>query len=261
MRNSSISQKRQQQIMQRLYEAGKVTVNELSRDFDVSPITIRRDLDLLGDEGLLDRVHGGATITKGNPNELLFSEKDHTNIQEKDAIGRAAAGMLADGDTVLLNSGSTTLQVLRHIGSKKVRVITNNAAAMNVDRDPTVELIIVGGEHRATSHSLVGELAVMNLSQVYGSCAMLGVNGIDAAGGLTSSVYQETGVNRAMIERSRGPVMVLADHTKLGVVSNFLTTSIQHVDTLITDESADENVIRTLEQAGLRVVIAQKELL
>lgn len=245
--------------MQRLYETGKVNVNELSRDFDVSPITIRRDLDQLGEDGMLDRVHGGAMIKKGN-NELLFSEKDHTNIQEKDAIGRAAADMLVDGDTVLLNSGSTTLQVLRHIGSKKVRIITNNAAAMNVDRDPLVELIIVGGEHRATSHSLVGELAVLNLSQVYGSCAMLGVNGIDATGGLTSSVYQETGVNRAMIERSRGPVIVLADHTKLGVVSNFLTTSIEHIDTLITDHKADPEVVRTLERTGLRIVIAQNEL-
>ena len=260
MRNSSISKKRQQQIMQRLYEAGKVTVNDLSADFDVSPITIRRDLDLLGDEGLLERVHGGAMIKKGTPNERLFSEKDHTNIQEKDAIGRVAAEMLKEGETVLLNSGSTTLQVLHHIGSKKVRVITNNAEAMNIERDPLVELIIVGGEHRETSHSLVGDLAVLGLSQVYGSCTMLGVNGIDAEIGLTSSVYQETGVNRAMIERSRGPVIVLADYTKLGVVSNFLTSSIQSIDTLITDDRADRDVVRSLEHVGVNVVIAQKEL-
>lgn len=257
MRNNSISKKRQQQILQRLQESGKVNVNDLSQDFDVSPITIRRDLDVLGDEGLLERVHGGAMAKRRQPNELLFSEKDHTNTHEKDAIGRAAAQMLQDGDTVLLNGGSTTLQVIKHLSGKKVRVITNNAAAIGVDRDPLVELIVVGGEHRGTSHSLVGELAILSLSQVYGTCAMLGTNGIDAQFGLTSSVYQETGINRVMIERSRGPVIVLADHTKIGVVSNFKTTSIEQIDTLITDARSDPNIIHGLEQTGVRVIIAQ----
>ena len=257
MRNNAISRNRQHQILQYLQKSGKVFVNDLSRDFAVSPITIRRDLDVLGGEGLLDRIHGGAMVKRGRPNELLFSEKDHANIHEKGAIGRAAARMLQNGDTVLLNGGSTTLQVIKHLTGKNVRVITNNAAAIGIDRDPLVELIVVGGEHRGTSHSLVGELAMLSLSQVYGTCAMLGTNGIDAQFGLTSSVYQETGINRVMIERSKGPVVVLADHSKIGIVSNFKTTSIERINTLITDSHADPRVVHGLEQTGLHVVIAQ----
>jgi DeoR family fructose operon transcriptional repressor len=259
MGNNAISRKRHDEILQRLNEAGRVNVNDLSRDFEVSKITIRRDLDMLSEEGLLDRVHGGALARKRHPNELLFSEKGHTNIPEKDAIGRAAAAMLNDGDTLLLNGGSTTLQVIKHLNGKKIRVITNNAAAISIPRDPDVELIMVGGEHRGASHSLVGDLAVLTLSQVYGACAMLGTNGIDPQFGLTSSVYQETSVNRVMIERTRGPVIVLADHTKIGVVSNFETTAIENIDTLITDDHISPEMIDAFTAAGVRVIVARSE--
>ncbi len=245
--------------MARLSNAGRVSVNDLSRDFDVSSITIRRDLDVLSSEGLLERVHGGALVKIRQPNELLFSEKGHTNIPEKEAIGRVAAGMLKDGDTVLLNGGSTTLEVIKHLNNKKVRVITNNAAAISVPRDPDVELIVVGGEHRGSSHSLVGDLAVSTLSQVYGTCAMLGTNGIDPEHGLTSSVYQETSVNRAMIERTRGSVIVLADHTKIGVVSNFETATIDRITTLITDDLIDSPMIESFQNSGVEVLTAHTE--
>lgn len=257
MGTNAISKKRHDEILQRLNLSGRVSVDDLSRDFEVSKITIRRDLDVLSDEGLIDRVHGGALARKHQPQELLFSEKGHTNIPEKNAIGRAAAAMLKDGDTLLLNGGSTTLHVLKHLQNKKIRVITNNAATIGISRDPRVELILTGGEHRTSSDSLVGDLAAIALSQVYGSCAMLGTNGIDPVVGLTSSVYQETNINRLMIERTRGPVIVLADHTKIGIVSNFETTSMKDIDTLITDSKADPQMIEKIRAAGLEVIIAR----
>jgi len=257
MGNNAISKKRHEEILQRLNLSGRVSVDDLSRDFEVSRITIRRDLDILNAKGLIDRVHGGALAHKHQPQELLFSEKGHTNIPEKNAIGRAAAAMLKDGDTLLLNGGSTTLHVLKHLQNKKVRVITNNAATIGVARDSGIELILTGGEHRSSSDSLVGDLAAIALSQVYGTCAMLGTNGIDPEIGLTSSVYQETTINRLMIERTRGPVIVLADHTKIGIVSNFETTSIKEINTLITDAKANPQIIEKIRLAGIEVIIAR----
>jgi len=259
MRSNSISKKRHNNIIQHLQEKGKVNVNDLSQEFEVSPITIRRDLDHLSDKGLLDRTHGGAMVKKRVHNEALFIEKDSENTREKDDIGRIAASMINDGDTVLLNSGSTTLQVIRHLHGKKVRIITNNAAAMNIVRDPKIELIIIGGEYREASHSLVGDMALLSLSQIYSSCTILGTNGINTEFGLTSSVYQETGVNRVMIEKSQGSVIVLADHTKLGEVSNFLTAPITQIDILVTDSGVDKNVIDQFEKIGIKVVVAQQE--
>lgn len=253
---SSISKKRQKKIIEKLNEAGKASVNDLSRDLDVSPITIRRDLDSLSQEGIIERIHGGALINPEKLNEALFTEKGHQHVIEKEAIGKLAADLLNEGDTVYLNSGSTTLEVLKHLQDKHVRIITNNAAAIEIPRDPKVELFLVGGEYRDSSRSLVGDMALNTLQHIFSSCTILGTNSISPEYGLTSSVQQETSVNKLMVEHCNGPVIVLADSSKLGTISNFSTVPIDKISILVTDRNADPYMIEKFSKVGVKVYTA-----
>jgi len=259
MRNNAISRKRQNRILEQLYTNGEVNVKELSAEFSVTPITIRRDLDTLSEKGLIDRIHGGAVMTKKLRDEALFIEKGHRNINEKSQIGKIAASFIKEDETVFINSGSTTLEVIKHIKGKHVKVITNNAAAINVERDPQVELFLVGGEYRETSQSLIGDMAQETLSHVYSSWTILGVNGISMQFGLTTNVQQETSVNRMMVERCHGSVIVVADSSKIGIVSNFSTSEIEKVSILITDDKADPHQILEFEQLGIKVITPKEQ--
>jgi len=259
MRNNAISQKRQNRILEQLYKKGEVNVKDLSSEFSVTPITIRRDLDTLSEKGLIDRIHGGAIMTKKLRDEALFIEKGHRYISEKARIGQIAASLIKEDDTVFLNSGSTTLEVIKHLKGKRVRVITNNAAVLNVERDPQIEIFLVGGEYRETSQSLIGDMAQETLSHVFSSCTILGVNGISRQFGLTTNVQQETSVNRIMVERCHGSVIVVADSSKIGIVSNFSTASINSVSTLITDEKIKDEQVSEFENMGIKVITTKEQ--
>lgn len=245
--------------MNRLESAGRVSVSDLSEDLEVSPITIRRDLESMSQKGLLDRTHGGARLKKDLRVEDRFLDKGKSHVSEKLLIGQFAADMVENDSTIFLNSGSTTLEVLKHIKDKHVRVITNNLAAVAIPRDPSVELFLLGGECRESSQSLVGDIALLTLSQAYSSYTFLGVNGIDSVIGLTSSVQQETSINRLMAERCQGTVIVVADSSKLGTVSNFLTMPLDGVDVLVTDDGADPETVEKIKSTGILVKVCSKD--
>lgn len=259
MRNNTISQRRQDRILEQLYEKGEVNVKELSFEFCVTPITIRRDLDTLSEKGLIDRIHGGAIMTKKLRDEALFIEKGYRNIDEKSHIGQIAASFIKEDETVFINSGSTTLEVIKQLSRKHVRVITNNAAAISAHKDSLVELFLVGGEYREASQSLIGDMAQETLSHVYSSWTILGVNGISTQFGITTNVQQETSVNRIMVERCHGSVIVVADSSKIGIVSNFSTASIEKVSILITDDKADPTKISEFEKLGIKVITTKDQ--
>ncbi len=254
-----IPAERQQRIHRLAEERGIIGVAELSSLLEVSEITIRRDLAVLEHRGILERARGGAIYTHRNRVETVFSQKGLDSRSEKEAIGRAAADLVEDGDTLLINGGSTTLEVIRRLGSKKVRVITNNVAAVLEAPALDGELVFLGGEYRVQSNSVVGGFAAMTLQQVYGSKAIIGIDGVSVRDGLTSFVAQEAEVTRHMIERTRGTVIVVVDHSKLAVVSNFVASPIEAVDILVTDEGSPLEYRSELEQAGVRIITAAKD--
>ncbi len=249
-----IPAERRELISKLLSERGLVTVAELKTLLKVSEITVRRDLDLLEGRGVLERTHGGAVSTRRVKTEPLYAQKDQREREGKMAIGRAAAALIQEGDTVLVNSGSTSLQVIRQIRAPRVRIVTSNLGAVIEARES--ETILVGGVYRPQSNSLVGGFAALTLQQVYGSKAIIGVDGISFKHGLTTPIHQEAEVAAAMIQRTRGQVIVVADHTKIGVVSNFVTAQIDVVDVLVTDEDLDPEYRSELESAGVEIVIA-----
>ena len=250
---------RQRKILELLGRAKAVSSDQLASEFGVSRITIRRDLDTLAGHRLLERVRGGAVAVASPRTEAMFEEKDHTARREKDLIGRYVASLLADNETVFVNAGSTTLEVIRHLHDRKVRVVTNNAACLTLDPDPKLDLILLGGEYRAASRSLVGELTLAGLNMIFSSATVLGINGVSLKNGFTTAVSQETRVNRAMIENCTGKVIVVADHTKMNTVSSFLTCPLNKVDLLVTDWLAPLQFCRDLEESGLQVARVPEE--
>lgn len=254
MRNNEISRKRQDHIMEIIQRQGEVNVKRLSYQFHVTPITIRRDLDSLTAMGRVHRIHGGAILKRDYMEEALFDEKGLQNMVEKRRIAATAAKLIEDNALVFLNSGSTTLEVLKQITDKHVRIITNNAASTTLQLDPQVELFLVGGEYRKSSQSLVGDMAIQSLSNVISSTTILGTNGINEKFGLTTMVQQEIGVNRMMVDQCNGPIVVLADSSKIGVISNFSSVPIEKISILITDDKADKQHLESFEALGIHII-------
>lgn len=256
MAQTYIPADRQTRIQRLIEEKGVVKVVELSRMFSVTELTIRRDLDVLEKQGILDRTHGGAILRHRMKTEPLYSEKDQVHRLEKEAIGKAVNDLVEQGDTLLVNTGSTTSQVLGQLSGKHVRVITSNANALMEVTDPNIELILTGGIYRRQSNSLIGFFAHSLLDQVCGSKAIIGVDGLSIKFGLTTPIHQEAEVTRLMIERTQGPVIVVADHSKMGVVSNFATAPIKKINMLITDSGIKPDFKKMIEELGIKVIIA-----
>ncbi len=232
-------------------------VQALSELLKVSELTIRRDLEQLERDGILERTHGGAIHSHRMRQEPLYTDKDRIHREEKRQIGAAAAALVKDGDTLLIGSGSTTLQIFRHLaGRKNLRVITSNMGAPLETQGLDLELILIGGIYREHSNSLVGPFATLSLQQVQGSKCFIGVDGISRKYGLTNPILPGMEIARTMIERTHGQVIVVADYSKLGVVANFMIAPVEKADILVVDSRFDESYREELEELGIEIVVA-----
>lgn len=219
-------------------------------------MTIRRDLVTLEEQGHLRRSHGGAISRRRFQRESNYDQKGKRNRSEKEAIGRLAATLVEPGETILVNSGSTTLEVLRHLPDIELRVVTSNAGAISALMSSRIECIVLGGVYRRRSNSFVGGFAVQTLGNVFGSKAFIGVDGLDLEAGLTTPHHQEAEIAREMIRRTRGEIIVLADSSKIGGVAPFVTTSLDPIDVIITDTGITDEYRSALEERGMTVLLA-----
>lgn len=252
-----IPAERRNRIHEIIRDQGIVRVSTLSELLGVAEITIRRDLEQLEQDDILERTHGGAVYSRRMRLEPSYSEKDQIHRQEKQQIGVEAAALVEDEDILLINSGSTTLQIIRQLADRKnIRVITSNMGAFRETQGMDIELILTGGEYREESNSLVGPLATLSLQQVYGSKCFIGVDGVSIKYGLTTPNLHEAEVARTMMERTRGQIIVVADHHKLGVVADFQTAPIEKIDVLVVDSGFDESYREELEELGIEILVA-----
>jgi DeoR family fructose operon transcriptional repressor len=253
-----IPAERRNRIYEIIRDQGIVRVSTLSDLFDVAEVTVRRDLEQLErDDLLVERTHGGAVYSRRMRMEPSYTEKDQIHREEKQQIGVEAAALIEDEDILLINSGSTTLQIFQHLADRKnLRVITSNMGVLREAQRLDLELIFLGGEYRKESNSLVGPLAQLSLQQVYASKCFIGVDGVSIKYGLTTPILLEAEVSRTMIERTRGQVIVVADHHKLGVVADFQTAPIEKIDVLVVDSGFDESYREELEELGIEIVVA-----
>lgn len=222
---------------------GYVEAKALSRDLGVDASTIRRDLDALARLGKAERTHGGARPVEGALSEIPYAVKEHSQRDEKAAIGREAAALVRDGDSVILDSGSTTYQVataLRHRSG--LTVITNDLRIGKfVATFPEVRLLVAGGELLGSVFTLVGERTVEFLSDYSVDWTFLGADAVDPTAGITNTNTLEIPVKRAMIGAAARTV-VLADSSKFGERALARVAALDEVDTVLTDTGlgADE---------------------
>jgi len=228
-----------------------------------SEATIRRDLEHLERDGLLERTHGGAVLTQRLPTEPAYAHSALAHPDEKRWIGRQAAALVEDGDTIFLNSGTTIAEVARHLAARsdlqRITVITNSLTATLEMGGVGFEVILLGGAFRPLANSTFGPFATGTLRGVSADKAFIGVDGITLKYGCTTPAAAEAEIAQVMIERTRGPVLVVADHSKWGVVSNFEIARLDQIHGLVVDEGLTHEARDALEAHALRVWIAGAE--
>lgn len=246
-----------------LSEEGRLSVEETAKRLGVSASTIRRDLDELAKQQLLQRARGGA-VASSVSYDLPLRYKSARHTSEKQRIAAAAAAMVWPGATVCLNGGTTTTEVARSIATRAdlgagatdpaVTVVTN---ALNIANElvvrPHIKVVVTGGVIRPQSYELIGPLGMLLLNEISLDFAMIGVNGIDAVGGATAHNEGEASINQLMVSRARQTVVV-ADSSKLGVIAFARICSVDRVSTLVTDSGADERLLAALTDRGVRVI-------
>ncbi|WP_344944697.1 DeoR/GlpR family DNA-binding transcription regulator [Actinomadura miaoliensis] len=220
---------------------GSVAVEELAASLGVTQSTIRRDLALLTERGRLARTYGGAMPVTAAPAESSVGQRSHEHVAEKDRIGRWAAAQIADGETVLLDAGTTTGRLAHHLRARTdLTVITSGLTAVTELADaPEIDLVVLGGSLRHISQGLVGPLAELALSRLTADRAFLGADGLDAALGICEASLVQTRLKEQMAERAR-EVYVLADASKLGRAPFGAWATLPGPWTLVTDHTADE---------------------
>lgn len=253
----TFKEERWQQILAVLAEQGRIRVNLLAERLNVSEATVRRDLEAMQARGLLQRTHGGAVLPQPAAFEVSFDESQTRALAEKRAIGRKAASLVHDGDSIIIESGSTTLEFARCLGNyQRLTVLTNSLAiARELSIHEEIEVMILGGTLRRQSASLVGPWVSEILQGMRVDKAFIGINGISAGFGLSSPNPFTAESRRAMMTAARQSIG-LADHSKLGVESLYRVAPLSSLNTLITDDEAAEEQVLALREAGVEVMVA-----
>jgi DeoR/GlpR family transcriptional regulator of sugar metabolism len=234
-----------------------VRIADLSQKLDTSEATIRRDLERLEKQGFLERTHGGAIRSQRINLEQDYAQRAKRSPDEKRRIGAMAARMIENGDIIFINSGTTTTEIIRHIPANlNITVITNNLIAALEMGTSDFELILLGGAFQPVSNSVAGGFALKNLGNIYADKTFIGVDGISLKYGYTFPTSPEAEVVNRMMERTRGMIIAVADHTKWGMVSNFEVARIDQIDRLITDDGFDPSAMEALEDQSVDVFIA-----
>ena len=248
---------RQKQILSMLARQGRMSVAEIVRQFSISQATARRDLGALASQGKVKRVHGGVVAVELAPPELPILERAADQSDEKARIGRVAAGLVGDKETLFLGSGTTALEVARNLRSRKaLTVITNSLPVLNMlAGNQGLTVISLGGMLRDSELSFIGHLTEQALAEVRVDKVFMGTRGVTLEHGLTNDYLQETLTDRAILKIGR-QVIIVADSTKVNRVATALLAPLRSIHTLITDSGVDRKFLQMLKRQGIQVIIA-----
>jgi DeoR family fructose operon transcriptional repressor len=255
-----IPAQRRERIQEYLAVHQIARIADLCTLLETSEATVRRDLEWLETEGVLERTHGGAIVNQRMTSEPEYLLRVQKNPEEKRSIGALTASLIEDRDIVFINSGTTTAQVIHAIrGEAGISVFSNNLIAALEMGETGFQHYLIGGEFQPRSKSTAGRFAIDNLRQVYANKVIIGVDGISLKHGCTVPTNAEAEVVRAMIERAKGDVIIVADHSKWGVVSNFQVATIDEINLLVTDEGIDSSAVESLATHSVKCLIAAAE--
>ncbi len=250
-----LAERRHQLILRALRAGGPAAVTDLSEQLGVSPATIRRDLVKLEEDGLLTRVHGGAVVEEG---DQPFAEVAEVRVNEKDAIAERAAAMVEDGQSVLLDIGTTAYRLARQLHGRRLTVITSNLVVYEeLADDEGIELVLLGGMVRREYRSLVGFLTEDNLRQLHADWLFLGTSGVRPGGQVMDTTVVEVPVKRAMIKAGE-KVVLLADAAKFPGHGMAKVCGPEELDAVVTNEPVDAATRASFQEAGVEVVVTGK---
>lgn len=252
-----LREERKRKISRFVVENKKATVTELSELFGVSESTIRRDLEELDEQGVIQRAHGGAVVVERAAPEPPIIQRMVENEEAKRSIGQAAAELVRDGETVFLGSGTTTLEVARNLmGRNNLTVITNALNIANLFAGkPNITVIVVGGLLRHSELSMIGHITEQVLKELRADKVIMGMRAISIEEGLTNDYLPETMTDRTIIQFAP-EVILVADHSKFGKVSTALVAPITSINKIITDSGVPAEIIDEIKALGVEVIIA-----
>jgi DeoR family transcriptional regulator, fructose operon transcriptional repressor len=266
---SLLAIERRMRIVDVLNSRGTIAVAELTELLGASPATVRRDLSWLDEHGILTRTRGGA-VAAGRVQDLMrhydptYGRRLAEYVEEKRAIGRRAAELVADGETIIIDAGSTTQYMIPNLHRKQdLIVITNSLAVVNEllafsNTAPNLTVILTGGILRGRALSFVGMIAEYALSQFFVDKTFLGARGISIETGLTNPAIEEIPLKRQMIQAAK-QVIVLADHSKFGQTYTGLIAPLNAAASIITDDGIDPALIPKITANGPNILLASRE--
>ena len=248
---------RRKKILEILRRDGQVRVSQLSDALGATVVTIRSDLDALEQDGYLERTQGGAIQTMKNYYNLEFQRRKQEHMENKKAIAAAAAGLVRDGDTLFINSGTTTYFAAVELKQRKnLNIVTNSiSVAVELGGLPTFRVILLGGDISAQYSFTYGEDVKEQISRYRANWAILSVDGIQPGTGITTYHAEESVIDRIMMERAQTPI-IIADSTKLGRESFSRVSVLTPQTILITDQNANPDIVTQIRAEGvdLRII-------
>ncbi|MEA4907377.1 MAG: DeoR/GlpR transcriptional regulator [Chloroflexi bacterium] len=254
---------RQSLILELLEQEGKVEVNALASKFSTSKETIRRDLKEMEAAGILNRMHGGAVAVapkRSEGYELPLLARGVQKYEEKQRICKATAQLLEDGDTIFLDNSSTTMGLLRYVPKNiKITVLTNSIQVMleaGKLNNENIVVISVGGMLNVKNYSIVGALTKSFAQNFFPDKAIMSCRGIEENSGMTEANILEIDLKRDMMTRSK-QFILLADHTKFGLIGAVFLGSLSEVDCVITDPKTDRTRLKMFEDLNTRIIISE----
>lgn len=253
-------EERRIKIAEMLNKDKSMTVSELSELLGVSESTIRRDLRVLEVNGYIQRTHGGAILSTHTHYEPTYVEKEDYELPSKMKIGKMAVSMIDEGDSIILDAGTTTHMIAKSLPDIHLTVVTNSPViAIELSERENIELIVTGGIERLSTKALVGPIAELAIKQFKVDKAFIGANAISFENGLMTPDIIEANTKKAMIEVSSESYVVV-DHTKFGKKSFVKFADLKDVSAILTDDEIDYDIVKKYEQANIEVLNIGKDV-
>ncbi|MBP2323466.1 DeoR/GlpR family transcriptional regulator of sugar metabolism [Kibdelosporangium banguiense] len=248
-------QNRHQLILDLVQTKGNVQVSELAARIGVSEMTIRRDLEALEQVGALTRVHGGAAAPPSRSYEPAYHARRLQRVDDKERIGRAAAELIHDGETVIIDAGTTTLEVAKALrGRRNLRVLALSLRIADLLADePGLTVMIPGGITRPGERSIIGAMTQRAFADLYFDTLVLSAGGVDPEAGVTEYIPEDAAVKQAATASARRKIVV-TDSTKIGTIAFARVCGVEQLDTVVTDKNVDPALAHAIAERGPEVV-------
>ena len=261
MSDNLFREERLQIIMEMLYENKKVVVTDLAKKFNRSLSSIRLDLSELESRGLIERTHGGAILTENFSNEFVVGKniltlRKETYKEEKQRIGWAVKDIIHDGDSIMIDGGSSSYYVAQHLNQRRgLTIITSSFFFMNLLQDiPDAKIYVAGGLYHKDFEDLVGEISVNTLQRFKPNYSIIGIDAISIKDGLTTTESSMAQIKRQMLAVA-SKTIVVADSSKFGKVCLFHVSDLEKIDYLVTDRNVPDNIVEYLKDTNVNLIV------